>query len=233
MITSGRVSINMRSKIYQSSVFSDALIDRKAYLGLSLSNRITNSDSILKSIFEWTSRKINSFDIVIGDYSHRHNLQDLEGLDVSAAKSLAIAQGREVSLRICGILHNLGLTQVTTHLASEICADPTFNTHLFAKESLYDSCPSFAHQIDEAAQTFLKRLAPNRMSDNIALEHSRAYQFEELAMFELLVLEGYTVILYPGRQLPVMKAIVTGELRGILPILENMVLIEIQTGSIK
>ena len=220
----------MRAKIYQSPTPSDALTDRKAYVSLSLSNRITSSDAKLKSIFEWTSKKVASFDVVIGDYYHRHNLQDLEGLAESTANSLALAEGREIYSRVRGILDELGLRQTTARLVSEICTKPMFKQRLVAIEALYRSHSSFSHLIEDAAKTFLQRFAPTRINDRVALEHSYAYQFEELATFEILVSEGYTVNLYPGGHLPVMKAVVKGNLTGVLPMLEDMILIEIRTG---
>jgi hypothetical protein len=65
------------------------------------------------------------------------------------------------------------------------------------------------------------------MNADDARRHSRLYQLEELAMFELLSAEGYSVNVYSGAHLPVMKEIVRGTLRETLPLLEDLTLVEL------
>jgi hypothetical protein len=71
----------------------------RAYVSVSLTNRVAMSEVLLRQTLEWTRDNVASFDVLIGDYFHRHNLEDLDGLSESDALKRA---GQRKERRIGG-----------------------------------------------------------------------------------------------------------------------------------
>lgn len=115
---------------------------------------------------------------------------------------------------------------------SEFYGHPLFAGYLAAKRELYDADPHFRRQIGVASDGFFQRFAPDKAHDATSRAHSRDYQLEELAVFELLADEGYSVNVYPGAHLPVMKDLVDGPLVGVMPKLRDLILVELRFRSV-
>ena len=216
----------VRAKTYPP-IARNLLRGHRAYVSESLTNRVTMSEILLRQIFEWTRDKVGAFDILIGDYFHRHNLEDLDGLGEPGALQRAIADGKALAQKTQSVLDSLAFSEVATRFAGDICAGPRFEERLRAQLNLYETNERYGHYINVATDVFLRRFAPARVTADAARRHSRLYQLEELAMFELLSGEGYSVNVYSGAHLPVMKEIVAGTLRGALPTLETLTLVEL------
>jgi tRNA-dependent cyclodipeptide synthase len=181
-------------------------------------------------MFTWARDHLRAFDVVIGDYFHRHNLEDLGGLAGPRALEEALEQGKELARAVRDSLDELELGAVRTHLASDLCLNRKFGPELAAMDELYLRAQDFRRLIDLGSDEFLNRLAPKRARDPEARRHSRAYQLEELAIFELLAGQGYSANVYPGGHLPVMKACVAGQLPGLHPALSALTLVELRFG---
>lgn len=199
----------------------------RAYLSVSLGNRLTATEAHLLEILRWLQQNVGLFDIVVGDYFHRHNIEDLEGLEPSIALRVAEERGSALAQRIQSVLDEARLAEVNIRCASSIVEKPEYLAALRWIEAAYYSDLQFARLIDMGTDTFLRRLAPNRAAVEAARSHSRLYQLEELAVFTLLADEGYSTNAYAGAHLPVMKAIVSGELKDITPALRKLELIEL------
>jgi tRNA-dependent cyclodipeptide synthase len=202
----------------------------RAYISISLSNQTSASTSRLREIIEWTRDHVSAFDIVIGDYFHRHNLEDQQGMNESDALKHATIEGADHVNRIRSVLDSLGLFDVKIRPATTLYTHPSFHEHLEVLEKLWASSAAFQRMIEEGTDAFLERKSPTRLNIEIARRHSRLYQLEELAIFEMLSIEGYTTNVYPGAHLPVMKEIVLGGLQEGLPLLANMILVELRLG---
>lgn len=219
--------MSIQTKIFPSEA-RDHVQRSRAFLSVSLSNRLTESPSRLREVLIWLQRSVASFDVVIGDYYHRHNIEDLEGYRPAEALALSTTRGKQHAQHVRSELHHLGLSDVKIVHTVDLSAEPSFSPALREMEALWWSHPDFARFIDEGTDAFLQRLAPDRIGLETARAHSRQYQLEELATFLILAARGYTTNVYAGAHLPVMKALVNGELRDLAPDLIHLHLVELR-----
>lgn len=203
-------------------------IANQAYVGLSLSNKISTSESSLAKIFEWTSENSNSFEIFIGDYCHRHNLEGIDGLEQDVALKKAIQDGKVISNRVSAVLEKLGNSKSKIILASELKDNVDFIQYLETMKKLYEQNTLFRNLIEKATYEFFKRIAPQSTISQTTQEYSRDYQLEELSFFQILSLQGYSMNIYPGAHIPIMKDIVNKEFKGLIPSLEELTLVELR-----
>jgi tRNA-dependent cyclodipeptide synthase len=224
--------LSIHSKVFPASARSQIQASR-GYLSVSPSNRLTASEARLYEVFQWMQRSVSQFDVVIGDYFHRHNIEDLEGRQPSEALEIATEQGKAHARRVQLVLDQLKLTAVKVRCASAISKRPDFGPALHEMESAWHSNTNFAQLIDQGTEAFLRRFAPERIAIEPARLHSRLYQLEELAVFTLLANEGYSTNVYAGAHLPVMKAIVSGGVDGIALVLKSAQLVELRPGPEK
>jgi tRNA-dependent cyclodipeptide synthase len=220
----------IRIKIFPASARSHIQTSR-AYLSVSPSNRLTATEAHLREIFQWMQRGVGPFDVLVGDYFHRHNIEDLEGLQPSEALQVATQQGDAHARQIQFVLDQVDLTAVKIRRTSTISRQPGFFPALREMETAYHSNTTFARLIDQGTDAFLRRFAPERTAVEAARLHSRLYQLEELAVFALLANEGFSTNVYAGAHLPVMKALVSGGVDGIAPALRSAQLVELRPHS--
>ncbi len=168
------------------------------------------------------------FDVLVGDYLHRHNVQFLDGLPGSQAVHHAMADGKQIMTLIREILDANDCRDVRLISSYSFYNEVSFRSRIDRFKSMIAADPHFRSLLEFAIKVFLQRKAPALLDSKAGYEHSLAYQLEELAMFELLAERGYTVNVYPGSQLPVMKSFVTGELPGVSRELEQLTLVELK-----
>jgi tRNA-dependent cyclodipeptide synthase len=211
----------------------DQLRSGKAYVSLSLSNQTSASSMRLHRLLEWNRETFVSFDVIIGDYFHRHNLEAVDGLGQSAALAQAVADGQDVARRVRAVLDSLALPDVSIKVASDFYATSSFAEHLEKFDELCAVNEQLNELIDLGTDTFLRRIAPTRIRDDSARYHCRQYQLEELALFAILSDDGYRANVYPGAHMPVMKELVAGALRGTVAAFNGLTLVELRDRSAK
>jgi tRNA-dependent cyclodipeptide synthase len=203
----------------------------RGYLSISLSNHTSASRERLREIIEWTRTHLATFDVVIGDYFHRHNLKDQQDMTEEEALECAMADGVTHANRLRKTLDSFGLFDARIRPVTSLYTHPQYRERLEVFEKLYLSNLSFKYLIERGTDTFLERKSPTRLNIEIARDHCKLYQLEELAIFELLSMEGYAANVYPGAHLPVMKEIVLGDLQQSSPLLAKTILVELKFGN--
>lgn len=200
----------------------------RAYLSLSLSNKIISSDSTLLSVLNWVDEHFDRCDIVIGDYLHRHNIATAKSVNESESLRVAMAEGQVLSKRIQALASQGQLPDRTIILTSTLRDDPSFTSRVESLEHWYSAEARFRGFIEDAVDAFMKRKHSSEPHDQAVRNHSVAYQLEELAMFEILLRDGYRVDVYPGSHLPIMKALVSGDVKGMDTVLRSQILTELK-----
>jgi len=219
--------VSIQSRVFPPSA-RPQLRSSLAYLSISLSNRLTASPTRLRQALQWMHRNVGQFDILVGDYFHRHNLEDLERRRPDEALALATADGRVHGHRLRSALNQLGLLDIGIRHASDFTHQTTFASALHSMKLDFGSNQPFARLVEQGADAFLGRLAPGRISIEIARRHSREYQLEELALFTVLANEGYNTNVYAGAHLPIMKALVMGDVNSVAKEFTTMQLVELR-----
>jgi len=211
------------------SVPGDAAEKPKAFVGISLSNDMAAIVRRLPGICAWAEANTQEFSFLIGDSLHRHNEIAFENSAPSSAQlkiSAKTRQVREALDRLKAEHPNDRSFDIIT--SSEVARESSFEMKSRGFRMDYEQRDDFSECIDEAARSYLKRRGVSARPDEAAWMHSVSYQVEELAIFELLVERGFRALVYPGPQLPVMKAIVSGGLPGISGELEKLSLVELR-----
>lgn len=217
-----RVSVS----VYPEARGTTSLGD-KAFIGISLNNRLSASPALLREVISWSLVRLPSFDILVGDLLERHNYQAFQGLTSDEALDRALQDGR----RLTDLIRELGAVsdqRAEILLASRLAQDPSYAGRLIRFRKLYQSDQRFRRPIDAAITAFISRRHPLLPLSPDIFDHSVEYQLEELAAFELLADSGYTTFVYPGSQLHVMKEMVGGNLPNVSHSLQKLILVELR-----
>jgi tRNA-dependent cyclodipeptide synthase len=217
----------MKINIFPRSI-RDQLATKKGFVSLSLSSKTTQNVERLSEIFEWSNQNLQSFDVIVGDYFHRHNLQSFQSIAPNEANELASMEGNKVKSQVSDLLNTLHFQSINIKLASEIYNTNGANERFAELVSSYSTLPEFKSKIDLASTKFIQRFAPDKLENNDFLIHSRDYQLEELVLFEILQKDNYVVNVYPGAHLPIMKAIIKGFSIGSATNLDKYILVELR-----
>jgi tRNA-dependent cyclodipeptide synthase len=217
--------LRTKVNVFPATASADSL-KRRTFVGVSLDNRLSTTPSHLRPVFDWTKNHLGSFDLLVGDYVNRHNYRALDGLTERLSIIRAKKEGENVAERLRTLLHKDGFDDVAVLSAFSVCADASFLERFARFERYYSERSEYRELIDEAVNSFLMRKLGSATSDIRVRDHCFTYQFEELALFELLAERGYQAFLYPGAQLPVMKSLVSGKLAGLSRSLESLILVE-------
>jgi len=203
----------------------------KAFLGISLYNRMAISPLAFRAVFDWVATNVGGADLFIGDHLHRHNYQAFDGMAETAAIGQALRDRDELAARLSSFLAAGGWPPAAIMSASPLYQNPTFPDRLSRFRKQYGSDPAFKRLIDDAVDAFLARKHPDQVVNQETRDHCVAYQLEELVLFELLVEQGYSTLIYAGAQLPIMKSIVSGHVDGASDALRTLALIELRVSG--
>jgi len=206
---------------------------RRAYVAMSLNNKIVESVETLTEVLQWMIDHFQEFVVIVGDYLHRHNVEFLDGATESEAIEASMKRGQRIVEQVGSILNKLGQPQVRILSSAEFYQSANFENRLAELLRLEREVPAFHELTEFTLGVYLNRKGIQVHDQPKARKHSRAYLAEELVIFEQLAEHGYDVSVYPGGQLPVMKALVTGRLPNVSPALEKLTLVEMKFRPVK
>jgi tRNA-dependent cyclodipeptide synthase len=221
-------SFKLRRAVYHPDGAEQRGMRGRAYLGISLNNRVTLSHQALVEVLTWMHHRFERFEILVGDHLHRHNLMTEDGIDEEQASSQAKAEAADVLARIQRARLEVGYPEMLCRSSWSFYTDPAFGQRVNRFEALHRGNAQFRELVDQTTDAFLLRKQAALLDSTYARKRSVAYQLEELAMFEVLAEEGLKINVYPGRQLPTMLALVEGRLHGVSSALEQVTLVELQ-----
>ncbi len=197
------------------------------YLGMSMNNQMFRSVDTVCEMLQLISTYTNQCEILVGDFLHRYNEQIFEGYNEQEAINISQIKGKklrgffEEAIIKFPIKYNFLYT-------GEFLMRPEFSIKLKRFKNLYNSHTRFHELINYTVNIFLRRQNDIKISLDKAKELCREYLFEELIIFEILAEKGLEVNIYPGNQLPLIKELVAGRLKGVSEILEKIQAIEIK-----
>jgi len=200
----------------------------KAYLGLSINNRVFQQIQPLTEILEFLNSHVSNVALLVGDNLHRYNEMIYSGLDEVSAKEIAsIKSLRAIDLffEVLAQFENLKVDVIRT---SDYTDDISLLDSIGKFNLIYSSNPPFKKLIDCTVDIFLKRQTSVAIDIDEAKILCKNYILEELAIFEIIARNGYKINIYPGNQLPVIKELVTKKLSGVSEILEEIQAVEIK-----
>jgi tRNA-dependent cyclodipeptide synthase len=199
----------IKVKDIQPSTYS--AIDKfpdKCFLGVSLSNPFFQGKH-LERVLKWIDENFAECEIIIADHLHRFNEYTFNGKNGKEAETECIEMGKQIHERIKFLTQSLQskkfkinhwLSFINTKefdVLSKNINDNFSNNDAF-KECILKSCEEFIEkQLGRGYHIFVTK--------DEAINKSKDYLLEEMAVFSILINRGFTVQIYPGTQLKVLK----------------------------
>ncbi len=193
---------------------------------VSMNNRLLRDESTLNEILFWIFEKTDHIEAVIGDYLHRHNVIN-SGIQLEKALIVCENLGTELQDVLNKAMEKFPGKSLKIRSSKEFYSHPEFQDRLHYFNVLHERNKTFGKDIDFLVQQFLNRQGHIDATPD-QIEHCNSYLFEELVIFELLAEEGHLINIYPGKQLLVLKDIVSGKLSKISHSLKQICLVEMK-----
>ncbi len=199
-----------------------------AFLVVSVkNNHFRNKNSLIQILNLFRENVGNGFfKIVIGDYLDRHNEIIFNNYTEKEAIQTSLKKGDELIKLIEDELKELNITNYSFIRTQEFYEKKIF-LDLFVKyQKIYELNLPFKTVIDETVIQFFKRM---QLIDDSNSRFQRCvnYLLEELAIFEMIVTDGYFINIYPGKQLKILKEIVKGNIE-VSEELKKYILVELK-----
>lgn len=191
------------------------IYSKNCYLGVSINNPFFWGDH-LGLLLQWIDKRFPKCQIVIGDYLHRINEIMSNGRNEESAIKASLSLGDKMYERINGNLERMTNNIFTVHRWQDYINDLDTLDKLHKIFSLFNSNQGFHDGIQQSCKEFIARQIKQGkklgVSKEKALELSSKYLLEELAVFSTLIEKDYTVQVYPGTQLLILKQLANGEI---------------------
>lgn len=186
----------------------------KAFLGVSLKNRMANRTNLQKTI-PWLARHSSFSLVVIGDMYYRHNLIALRNLSVEVATEAAIREGQRTQRAALRVIEEFGVgDRVATSTAAELMRRDEYAPILQMVRQLFEASGEFAEDIQSSAREYLKRVHNAGRRDSAKLTVLKEFVLEEVALSLQLYAQGFILDVYPGDDLPALQGITSGRYPG-------------------
>ncbi len=189
-----------------------------AYIGVSIGNP-NFGGSRLRALLEWVSGHVASCCLLVGIEVSRWTFMIERGVSEAEAVAIAARHARrqlaDLRRSIATLPHST-VFRITTD--TELRSHERFAPALDNLRKLSRKNERFAQLVELSAREYCERRftrgRPIAVTFETALELSRQFILEELAIFSVLVALGFPIEIYPGPELPVLAAIANGEFLG-------------------
>ena len=210
---------------------TDAMYNQNVISGISIDNDVFWGQRLL-SVIDWISKRFPNCLIVIGDDLHRYNEMIFSGLQEKEALIEGRKLGDKMLKRVESIVEakKMNNIKVTRWDGLSQLEEAKYTTNKI--KSIFKTDESFRNEILISCESFLKRKSsriPLKTTLEKATHLSAQYILEELAVFEYLITQGYTVQVYPGSNLPILKSIALGRYAEHQFELEKTILVDLKS----
>lgn len=208
---------------------SSVVWENNTYVSMSMNNKVFFSEKALISFLNFLTEKKTKITIINGDFLHRYNEQIFYNLTEKEAILKSVLKGHELEEKFINIAKkhfpNLQYNFVSSQ---EFTNHQQFEQKMEKFRKLLSLNSKFKELIEYTIDIFLRRQHNIKVYEERARHLCSLYLLEELVIFEILAEQGYLINIYPGNQLPIIKAICTGELPDISKPLEKIQAIEVK-----
>lgn len=182
---------------------------RKCYLGISVNNPFFR-DQNLGLLLKWIANHFDECIIIIGDYLHRINESILHGITGEQAIASSINRGDIIEEMLNAFLLILPDDKFKVYRWKEFLDNnPKSLSEKEKLTTLFSTNKEFRNDILQSCTEFIDRLIARGerlyLTKEEAISQSKEYLLEEMAVFSVLIEQGYRVQVYPGTQLKILK----------------------------
>lgn len=208
----------------------------KCFLGVSLSNPFFQGKH-LERVLKWIDENFAECQIVIADHLHRFNEYTFNGKNGQEAESECKLMGEKIHDRIetltksfenskFKINHWVAFTDTKEFEITSDKINRQFLHNSAFKNSVLKSCELFIDkQLGRGFHIFVTK--------DEAINKSKDYLLEEMAVFSMLINQGFTVQVYPGTQLKVLKELANNKLPGVESNLSQGIYVDLSVKKIR
>lgn len=203
---------------------------KKCILGVSMTNPVFWRSS-LDTMLGWMESNFDQSMILVGDYLHRLNEQILNGNQEETAIQSALETGDRFMEKLNLYLPDYAAERFMVQRWKPLYDNPEFIKAKQLLDTLYHANPSVKASIQSTAALFVwqKQERQNfKVSKEEAIRLSAEYLLEEMAVFSMLIDQGWNVVLYPGSQLPMLMEVAKGKFKDVPNSLNKGVYVELK-----
>jgi len=200
----------VKVKDIQPDIYSlDDNIPKVCFLGISMSNPFSHG-KFMSLVLKWIDSKFDKCIILIADHLHRFNEYIFKG-DTDGGGIECIRMGKEIHQRLQDVINKIDNTNTKFKIIHwlELLETNEFKINKEKIDSYFELDENFRKSVIKSCEVFIEKQRNKgyqiHVSQDIAVKRSCDYVLEELAVFSLLIDRGYTVQVYPGTQLQVLK----------------------------
>lgn len=218
---------NIAPAITQKELF----LHRRCYLGISIGNPQFRGESFAV-LLEWISRHFDECLIVVGDYLQRYNEHIFYNRQAKEAEIESLRMGDTFLKESADLLNRLPKTQFHITRWKSYLDSQEYHRSKKILEELFVTSFEFRESIDKTSSEFIARQMKNKkgpvVDKKTAIALSTQYLLEEIAVFSVLVENGWAVEVYPGPEIPVLVDMAAGKFPHIPPALKQRINVELR-----
>ncbi|MBL7959687.1 tRNA-dependent cyclodipeptide synthase [bacterium] len=209
----------------------ELFLHRRCYLGISIGNPQFRSESF-QVLLEWISSHFDECLIVVGDYLQRYNEHIFYNRQAKEAEIESLRMGDAFLKESEKYLSRLTKEQFRVTRWKPYLDSPEYHKAKKILDELFVSSFEFRESIDKTSTEFISRQMKNKkgpvVDKKTAIALSTQYLLEEIAVFSVLVENGWAVEVYPGSEIPVLVDIAAGKFPHIPPALKQRINVELR-----
>lgn len=209
----------------------ELFLHRRCYLGISIGNPQFRGESF-QVLLEWISHHFDECLIVVGDYLQRYNEHIFYNRQAKEAEIESLRMGDAFLKESEKYLSLLPKEKFRVTRWKSFLDSPEYHKAKKILDELFVSSFEFRESIDKTSTEFISRQMKNKKSPVVdkktAIALSTQYLLEEIAVFSVLVENGWAVEVYPGAEIPVLVDIAAGKFPHIPPALKQRINVELR-----
>lgn len=210
---------------------------RRCYLGISINNPFFREQH-LGLLLKWISNHFDECIILIGDYLHRINESILYGKTGEDAIASSSIRGEIIQNMLDIAISVLPQNKFKVYRWKDFLDNnPKWQTEKEALITYFNNDKTFHDDIIQSCTEFIDRLIargePLYLSKEEAINQSKEYLLEEMAVFSVLIEQGYSVQVYPGTQLKILKDLANNKHQNIKTNLSKGIYVDLTVKKIK
>jgi tRNA-dependent cyclodipeptide synthase len=186
----------------------------------------------LRKLVAWADQRFPDTQLVLGDHLDQYNIAS-EHVSLRQAEKQAIAQSARLRAAIASMLAEVAPRCHMTSSA-ELRQRKEFSSTLAKVSAHFDQHEEFRQAVLKDVEAFeLRQARRGEPASTVRHKYHIDYVLEELAMFAVMVEDGYPIHLYAGTHLTVLRAMANRCLAAPVPALAAQVCVELSVSGMK
>lgn len=210
-----KIDSNETSGPLVNKIITDKL-KAPVFIGVCLNHKM-NGKTFMGDMLGWILPRVTQCRIVLLDYLERFNIQAFNHCTLPEAEELVLKEGDRIYRRLQRLVaEKNGSNLVEIKRYKDLLYLPSFKNEINKIRRLYEENTDFKIDVKGEADEFASRIKltkPQRYKNAYArdIDPINKYLIEEVGFYLALFHEGYTVEVFPGSDLSLLKNLGLGK----------------------